>query len=92
MNNTFVDLETDVTFSQLNVWSAEQHMTSDRRCNAGVNGDVIGWKELENAEIEGAFIQVPSVCDGTLKTVMEWNIKMYNTCLCKALCFKRVLA
>ena len=73
MYNTYVDFETDVTFSQLNVWSAEQHMTSDRRCYAGVNGDVIGWKDLENADIDGAFNQAPSVCDGTLKTVMEYK-------------------
>jgi len=60
----FIDTETDVTLSQLNVWSVEQHVTSDRRCDVGVNGDVIGWKELEDADIDGAFIQTPSVCDG----------------------------
>ena len=63
----FIDTETDVTLSQLNVWSVEQHVTSERRCDAGVNGDVIGWKELEDSDIDGAFIQTPSVCDGIIE-------------------------
>jgi len=65
----FIDTETDVTLSQLNVWSVEQHVTSDRRCDAGVNGDMIGWKELEDADIDGAFIQTPSVCDGMYRRI-----------------------
>jgi len=62
---SFLDLEADVTLSQLNVWSSEQPVTSDMRCFIGVKGDVIGWKDFEDADIDGAFIQTPSVCDGT---------------------------
>jgi len=66
MHDTFVDSETDMTLSQLNVWSVQQPVASDRRCDAGVLGDVIGWKEFEDADIDGAFIQAPSLCDGML--------------------------
>ena len=57
-----------MTLSQLNVWSREQPVTSDRRCYTDVKGDVIGWKDFEDADIDGAFIQTPSVCDGIWQT------------------------
>jgi len=86
MYNPFVDLETDMTLSQLNMWSIEQPVTLDRRCNAGVNGDVIGWKELEDADIDGAFIQAPSVCDGMFKTEMKFYVQCLTGVFWIALC------
>jgi len=57
-------MHTDATLSQLNIWSDAFVDVSARRCFGGNQGDVLAWKQLEDADIDGAYIKTPSVCDG----------------------------
>ncbi|XP_052228764.1 uncharacterized protein LOC127842990 isoform X2 [Dreissena polymorpha] len=52
------------SLSQLNVWSSRQVSPQSRKCfSRESGGDILAWKQFERADLDGSFIDSPSVCD-----------------------------
>ncbi|XP_053381797.1 sushi, von Willebrand factor type A, EGF and pentraxin domain-containing protein 1-like [Mercenaria mercenaria] len=64
--NTFsihADTNTSGSISQLNVWRGKYTADNRHRCFSSEVGDILSWKTMEEAEIVGAYMHIPSQCD-----------------------------
>lgn len=54
---------TDVAISQLHIWNGLWN-TQTTRCSSSAAGDILPWRLFGDAEIDGAYLDIPSQCDG----------------------------
>ncbi|XP_052237854.1 sushi, von Willebrand factor type A, EGF and pentraxin domain-containing protein 1-like [Dreissena polymorpha] len=53
-----------LSLSQMNVWSTTEESPQFIKCSSrGNGGDILAWKQFERADLDGSFINLPSVCD-----------------------------
>ncbi|KAL3870939.1 hypothetical protein ACJMK2_038967 [Sinanodonta woodiana] len=51
--------------SQVNIWSSEKYIASDKRCFNTYVADILSWYEFATANLTGSILQIPSECDDT---------------------------
>lgn len=62
-----VGLNTSVTVSQLNIWKGFKTVASLQKCSSTTVGDILQWQALDDADLNNAYLQIPSQCDGNDK-------------------------
>jgi hypothetical protein len=64
MNIFYSDNETSGSLSQFNIWHGRHQTGYKHRCFTSDVGDAFSWKAMEEAELTGAYMDIPSQCDG----------------------------
>lgn len=53
------------SISMVNIWDGEKFKERYRhRCFSSEVGNLVSWKQMEESQLFGAYIQIPSQCDG----------------------------
>ena len=64
VKTSYSDNQTSGSISQFNIWHGKHTVGHRHRCFLNEIGDVFPWKVMEEAEIFGAYMDIPSQCDG----------------------------
>ena len=61
---TIVESTTQVAISHLDVWYGLRNISQSSRCSSTLVGDMISWQLFADSDLDGAYVDIPSQCDG----------------------------